>query len=76
MHNDYFGEGGETGERVSHQALDVAAWEGVGVEVQRQTAVSNGEGMPKPGSGPDSRVTLLPECQQKLYKHQLLRSNE
>lgn len=34
-----FGEEGETGERVSHQALDVAAWEGVGVEksnVKRQ----------------------------------------
>ena len=45
MHNDYFGEGGETGERVSHRALDVAAWEGAGAEVRRQTAVSNEEGM-------------------------------
>lgn len=26
------------GERVSHQALDVAAWEGVGLEVQRQSS--------------------------------------
>lgn len=44
MYKDYSGGGGQTGERVSHQTLDVAAWEGVGLEVQRQTAESNEEG--------------------------------
>lgn len=72
VHNDYFGEGGETGERVSHQALDVAAWEGVGVEVHRQTAVSNEEGMLEPGSGPGNRATLL---RVSAMKHQLLKAN-
>lgn len=74
MHNDYFGVGGETGERVSHQALDVAAREGVGVEVQRQTAVSNEEGILELGSGPGSRATLLPDCQAKVTRASAIKS--
>lgn len=53
------------GKELVIRVLDVAAWEGDGVEVQRQTAVSNGEGMLKPGSGrPGSRTALLAECRQ------------
>lgn len=31
LYKDHFGEGAETGERVSHRAEDVAAWEGVDI---------------------------------------------
>lgn len=74
MYNDYFGEGGASGERVSHQALDVAAWEEVGVEVQRQNCSEQQGGYAKAREWPRQQGNVAPTVSAKVLQASAIES--